>query len=112
MVVCTRSAVLERRPDLPLCGSRRIRQLRAGKGSDYDIRHVLSSSAGRLQKARDTRSLLQTPTKVASIESLPRRDRNAIGKAIVGRPRKDDHWVTTGTAGCTFTAATTDFPEN
>lgn len=51
-------------------------------------------------------------SKVASNEGLPRKDRNAIGKAIVGRPGKDDHWVTTGTAACTFTAATREFPED
>lgn len=35
----------------------------------------------------------------------------AIGKKIVGRLGKDDHWVTTSTAGWTFAAATPELPE-
>lgn len=45
-------------------------------------------------------------------DGLSRRDQIAIGKAIVGRPGKDDHWVTSSTAGWTFAAATAEFPEN
>ncbi|CAM9185524.1 unnamed protein product [Ectocarpus sp. 12 AP-2014] len=110
MVASTRSIVLERRPDLPLYGLRTVRHLRAGKSNDHDIRLLLSTSAGRLQKTRDTHSLLQTPTKVCSSQGMPRRDRIAIGKAIVDRPRRDDHWVTTDTAPLSFAAATNEFP--
>ncbi|CAM9572347.1 unnamed protein product, partial [Pylaiella littoralis] len=42
---------------------------------------------------------------------LQGRDRQAIGKAIVDRPGKDDGWVTTDTAGWTFAAATREIPE-
>lgn len=41
---------------------------------------------------------------------MPRQDQIAIGKAIVGRLGRDDHWVTNGTAGWTFAAATLEFP--
>ncbi|CAM9689038.1 unnamed protein product [Laminaria digitata] len=100
-MACTRSALLERRPDLPLCSLRRVRQLCAGNTAMF-------SSTGLDNAARDTRSLLQTPLKVAS---LPRRDQIAIGKAIVGRLGKDDNWVTNSTAGWTFAAATREMPE-
>lgn len=43
---------------------------------------------------------------------MPRRDRIAIGKAIVDRPRRDDHWVTTDTAPLSFAAATKEVPAN
>lgn len=42
---------------------------------------------------------------------MPRRDQIAIGKAIVDRPGRDDHWVISGTAGWTFAAATKEVPE-
>ncbi|CAN0349190.1 unnamed protein product [Ectocarpus sp. 6 AP-2014] len=112
MVASTRSIVLERRPDLPLYGLRTVRHLRAGKSNDHDIRRLLSTSTGRHQKTRDTESLLQTPTKCCSSQSMPRRDRIAIGKAIVNRRRRDDHWVTTDTAPLSFAAATKEFPAN
>ncbi|CBJ29002.1 hypothetical protein Esi_0130_0034 [Ectocarpus siliculosus] len=112
MVASTRSIVLERRPDLPLYGLRTVRHLRAGKSNDHDIRLLLSTSTGRHQKTRDTESLLQTPTKCCSSQGMPRRDRIAIGKAIVNRPRRDDHWVTTDTAPLSFAAATKEFPAN
>ncbi|CAN0044355.1 unnamed protein product [Ectocarpus fasciculatus] len=112
MVASTRSIVLERRPDLPLYGLRTVRHLRAGKSNNHDVRLLLSSSAGRLQETRDTHSLLQTPTKVCSSQGMPRRDRIAIGKAIVDRPRRDDHWVTTDTAPLSFAATTKELPVN
>lgn len=42
---------------------------------------------------------------------MPQKNQIAIGKKIVGRLGKDDHWVTTSTAGWTFTAATAELPE-
>lgn len=42
---------------------------------------------------------------------MPQKDKVAIGKKIVGRLGKDDHWVTTSTAGWTFAAATPELPE-
>lgn len=58
-MACTRSALLERRPDLPLCSLRRVRQLCAGNSAMF-------SSTGLDNAARDTRSLLQTPLKVGT----------------------------------------------
>lgn len=67
-MACTRSALLERRPDLPLCSLRRVRQLCAGNS-------VMFSSTGLDNAARDTRSLLQTPLKVGtSTRNLQNRD--------------------------------------
>ena len=54
---------------------------------------------------------LQYPQYINKVASLPRRDRIAIGKAIVGRLGKDDNWVTNSTAGWTFAAATREMPE-
>lgn len=58
-MACTRSALLERRSDLPLCSLRQVRQLCAGNRAAF-------SSTGLDNAARDTRSLLQTPLKVGT----------------------------------------------
>eukprot|EP00903_Cladosiphon_okamuranus_P020124 g18479.t1 len=80
------------------------------KGTNPVTNADTRDSAG--YKARNTRTLLEMPTKVTNIQGMSRPDQIAIGKAIVDRPGKDDFWVTNSTAGWTFAAATREVPED
>lgn len=44
--------------------------------------------------------------------AMTRPDQISLGKAIVGRPGRDDRWVNSNTAGWSFAAAGPDIPES